>query len=344
MKRLWILMLLGCAPAAPAAEPCTPEGNLQFVCGLDAVEDLVQVGTTRWLLGSGLGGPDRPGNIVLIDSALKQGEIIYPVRRPSISRDSRRFPDCPSPPDESRFNAHGLALRATGSGRFELLVVNHGGREAIEFFEVNTRGARPQLRWVGCVLMPPDTSMNSLDTLPDGGFITTHFHSPSRGGMAPVLRGEITGGLYEWRPGRALAPIPDTQLSGANGILLSRRGEVIHVAAWGSRELVRFERRGGVVTKKSVPVDFAPDNLRWTSDGKLLLAGQKFAPGGNGPVELDGWKVVVHDPASLELLAVLKEVDGSSTFQGVSSALEVGNEIWVGPFRGDRIGYFPKPR
>lgn len=344
MKQLLTLLLLGCGAVAPAAEPCAPEGNLQFICGVDAVEDLVQVGNTRWLLGSGLGGADRPGTLVLVDTALKQAEVIYPSRRPLVALDSRRFPDCPSPPDQGRFNAHGITLRATGSGRFELLVVNHGGREAIEFFDVNTRGARPQMRWVGCVLMPPDTFMNSLDTLPDGGFVTTHFHSPSQGGMAAIFRGEITGGLFEWRPGRPVTGIPDTRLSGANGILLSRRGEVIHVAAWGSRELVRFERRGGTITKKTVAVDFAPDNLRWTSDGRLLVAGQKFAPPGDGPVTLEGWKVAVFDPDSLAQVNVLKEVDGSASFQAVSSAVEVGNEIWVGPFRGDRIGYFPRPR
>ena len=260
-----------------------------------------------------------------------------------ISHDLQRFPACPSPPDITKFNAHGITLRASGSGRYQFLVVNHGGREAVEFFDISTRGARPVLTWVGCVVMPPDISINSLDTLPDGGFIATHFYSPSKGGIGAVFSREITGGLLEWRPGRAVVPIPGTELSGANGIVLSQRGQVMHVAAWGTRDLVRFERRGAAVTRKSVPLDFAPDNLRWTADGRLLVAGQKFVARREGPATLDGWTVAVFDPQTLALVKKLKDVDGTALFQGVSSALEVGDLIWVGPFRGDRIGYFPKP-
>jgi sugar lactone lactonase YvrE len=224
-----------------------------------------------------------------------------------------------------------------------LLVVNHG-REAIEFFAVDASGARPALTWTGCVTMPADTYTNSLDSLPDGGFVATHFYSPSKGGIGAVFAREVTGGLLEWHPGGVVSKIPGTEVSGANGILLQDGGRVMLVAAWGTRELVRFERQGNGVAKKSVPVDFALDNLRWTSDGKLLVAGQKFRATRQGPAGLEGWTVAVFDPRSLALVRKLKEVDGKASFQGVSSALEVGDEIWVGPFSGDRIAHFPRPR
>ncbi|HEX6998426.1 MAG TPA: hypothetical protein VF322_09790 [Gammaproteobacteria bacterium] len=344
MKRVSILVLLVAGPAGAMAQSCEPEGDLRFVCGLNAVEDLVQVGDSRWLLGSGLGGGGNPGTLVLVDSEAKTGEVIYPAEGAAAAHARERFPGCASPPDASVFNAHGITLRATGPGRYEFLVVNHGGREAVEFFDVDARGAKPALTWIGCVTMPPDTSINSLDTLPDGGFVVTHFYTPSKGGMGAVFDGEITGGLLEWHPGGEVTPIPGTELSGANGVALSDGGRVIHVAAWGTRDLVRFERRGGAVTKRAVPVDFALDNIRWTADGNLLIAGQKFVPRREGPERLDGWTVAVYDPDSLELVAKLKEVDGTAAFQGVSSALEVGDTIWVGPFQGDRIAYFPSPR
>ena len=351
MKRLWSLIALiagvagaGSASAAGASPGtnCAPDGDLQYVCGLEAVEDLLQIGTTRWLLGSGLGGANRPGTLVLIDTKARTGEVIFPTANARVAHDAGRFPDCPTPPDPTKFNAHGITLRARGSG-YEFLVVNHGGREAIEFFGVQPGGAKPELTWLGCVVMPPDTSINSLDSLPDGGFIATHFYSPSKGGIGAVFMREVTGGLFEWHPGGKVTAIAGTELSGANGIALSDGGRVMHVAAWGTRDLVRFERRGNELTKKSVPLDFAPDNLRWTRDGKLLVAGQKFAARREGPATLDGWTVAVADPSTLAITKI-REVDASAPFQGVSSALEVGDEIWIGPFRGDRIAWFPKPR
>ena len=343
MKLLWTLLLLGAGGAATAADNCAPEGDIRFICGLEAVEDLVQVGKSHWLLGSGLGGPDRPGTLVRVDTRAKQGEVIYPSATARHVHDSKAFPACATPPDPKKFNAHGIALRRTGRDRYQLYVVNHGGREAIEFFDVDARGAKPELSWTGCVVMPDDTSMNSLDLLPDGGFISTLFYRPSKGGIGAVFMREITGGLYEWHPGGSVQPIAGTELSGANGIALSRGGRVIHVAAWGTRELVRFERRGNTVTKRSVPLDFAPDNLRWTSKGKLLVAGQKFVARREGPATLDGWTVAEADPSTLAIRK-WKDADGKAVYQGVSSAVELGDTVWIGPFRGDRIGYFPKPR
>ncbi len=40
---------------------------------------------------------------------------------------------------------------------------------------------------------------------------------------------------------------------------------------------------------------------------------------------------------------LLFDTDGKAPLQGVSSAVEVDDQIWVGTFRGDRVGYFPLP-
>ena len=279
MRAIWALALLGAGTAATAQE-CAPEGDMEFVCGLNAVEDLIQVRDSSWLVGSGLGTPGRPGTLVLLDTADRQARVVYPSAESRVEHDSDRFESCPTPPDRNVFNAHGITLREH-EGQLELLVVNHGGREAVEFFRLETgAGGAPQgVTWLGCVTMPEDTYMNSLDSLPDGGFVAKLFYRPSQGGIGAVFDREITGGLLEWRPGEGVTPIPDTEVSGANGILLSDGGGVIHIAAWGTRELVRFEREGETVRRAvTVPVDFAPDNLRWTADGNILVAGQKFTP------------------------------------------------------------------
>jgi hypothetical protein len=338
VKQLLVLTLLW--SGAAAAADCAPFGSLNFVCGPSAVEDLVQIEETRWLIGSGLAEQNMGGHLHLIDTKIKAWNIAYPSAAVASGADLRRFPNCAEAPDPAKFSAHGLALRRTGRS-FELLVVNHG-REAIEFFDVQMRKSSPVLKWVGCVSAPADTFINSVAPLPDGGFIATQFYTPSKGGMGAIFSGAVTGGLLEWHPGGTVNHIAGTQLSGANGIAVSDGGKVIVVAAWGSREIVRFVRQGEQVEKTSVAVDFAPDNLRWTRYGQLLVAGQKFQASAGSPAQLNGWKVLRVAPKTLAMSTVY-EVDGSAPLQGVSVAVEVGNQLWVGPFRGDRIGVTALP-
>jgi hypothetical protein len=327
-----------------AAENCAPFGNLKFVCGPEAAEDLLRIGNSPWLIASGLAEGTASGHLVLVNSRDKTWANVFPASDAVAAPDAKRFPDCHTPPDAAKFSAHGIALRPMAAGIQQLLVVNHGGREAIEFFEVRTGGARPTIHWNGCVLIAGDVYLNSVVALGDGGFIASHFYSPGKGGINSVFARQVTGGLLEWHPGRAVTLIPGTELSGANGITASGNDRVLHVAAWGTRELVRFERHGDTVTKRVVPLTFAADNLRWSQDGRsILAAGQKFVAREGGPAGLDGWTVVRVNPDTLAI-TVLFDTDAKATLQGVSSAVEVDDQIWVGTFRGDRIGYFPKPR
>src|SRR6185369_814359 len=236
----------------------------------------------------------------------------------------------------------GIGLRDVAPGRHELLVVNHG-REAVEFFQVTVRsGARPSVHWIGCVPLPPDTYANYVAPMPDGGFVTSKFYAPSKGGIDSVFAKQITGGLLRWIPGGKVTPMPGTEVSGANGLAVSHDGRVIHMAAWGTRDLVRFEWQNGQMSKRAVPLSFAGDNLRWSEDGKtLLLGGQKFVPKAGGPASLDGWSVARIDPDTLAV-SMVRDAGPSEVMQGITVGVEVGNEIWVGQFRGNQVGYFPR--
>jgi hypothetical protein len=341
--RLLILMAVLASGVAGAAQPCAGAGSLEFICGPEAAEDLIRVGRSPWLIAGGLAEPEKPGKLYLIDTARKQWQPVYPTGKPSPSAQPRRFPNCTTEPDPAKFSAHGIALRPLGRGRFELLVAAHGSREAIEYFEVRLRGARPSVHWMGCVPMPADMSINSIVPLADGGFLATLFYVPGQGGMAAVFNGKVTGAVLEWHPGGEVKRIPGTELAGANGIETADNGRTIYVAAWGRRELVRFVRSGNSLTKTTVALDFSGDNLRWSDDRRsLLIGGQKFQVVNDAPAALDGWTVARIDPATLAVKK-LYEADGKAPMQGISVAVEVDNTIWVGPFRGDRVGYFPKP-
>ena len=340
---LFVCMTMPVSGAAEPAAACTAYGAMQFVCGPAAAEDMVRIDGTPWIIASGLAEGSTPGRLHRIDSAARSWEVAYPTADARAARDAKRFPDCAAPPDPVKFSAHGIAMRRVGKGVDELLVVNHG-REAIEFFRIGSSSAKPQPVWIGCVPMPADVSLNSVAPLPDGGFVTTQFYTPSKGGMGAILAGTVTGGVLEWHPGKPVTPIAGTELIGANGIEVSDSGRVLYVAAWGGREIVRFDRRGAQLKKDSVKVDFAPDNLRWSADRRTLLAtGQKFQTGQAGPMKLEGWSVVRVQPTTLALAPVYG-ADANAPLQGVSVGIEVDGALWVGPFRGDRVGVIALPR
>ena len=129
------LVLLACAPSelptstadstAPD-EACTPAGNLNFVCGLGAPEDLVVVPGTGWLVAS---GPHA------IDAAGKSTVMVFGVGMANIRADLERFPTCPGPLDPGLAILHGLNLRPAANGLAALYATNHGGRESVEVFD-----------------------------------------------------------------------------------------------------------------------------------------------------------------------------------------------------------------
>src|SRR6185503_17968258 len=84
---------------------------------------------------------------------------------------------CPGPPSAA-FSPHGIDLARRRDGRLALLAVNHGGRESVEFFEV-AEPEHPTVTWRGCAIPPPESFLNEVAILPDGGFVTTHMFARS---------------------------------------------------------------------------------------------------------------------------------------------------------------------
>jgi len=174
----------------------------------------------------------------------------------------------------------GLALRPAPNGRDYLYAANHGDRFAIEMFEVNTYGERPQLRWVGCMPLPPRTLPNGVAALPDGGLLVTSFHDPQdeKKAWAQMARGENTGRLLEWQAASGFRDVPGSAVSGANGIEISADASVVYLSAWATRDIVVIARNGnggGATPSRRIPLGFLPDNIHRLPDGSLLVGGQR---------------------------------------------------------------------
>jgi hypothetical protein len=334
---------------APGGESCAPSGQLEYVCGAVNAEDIVQLGDSSWLIVSGMSGQGpggaTPGRIYLVDHETKTAEEWFPGASPAFAHDTAMFGECPGLLNVESFSAHGVALREQAPNRYAMYMTSHGEREAIEVFDVDARGARPAITWRGCVVLPERTSSNSVAILSDGGFVTTKMMDPTApDGFAGLLAGNISGNVYEWHPGGEVEAVPGTELSGANGIELSADERWMYVAAIGSREIVRFDRTASPVAKESVTIDVRPDNLRWTDNGTLYTVGGNFVPPEQcaSPPCATGWSVIEIDPDTLEAERVTG-ADQNAALQGASTAIAVGDEIWIGTFRGDRVGYLPRP-
>ena len=327
------------AGAAMADADCAPDGALAYVCGVENGEDIVAVGVTEWLVASnmgGLGGPPGAGVIYLVNAETKAVSELFPGDAPALDWDAAMYPDCPGPLNLDAYNTHGLSLRETGQGVYRMYATAHGEREAIEAFELDATGDTPTATWVGCVPITVPSFTNSVAILSDGGFVATQFMDPTDPeAFAKLGAGEVSGGVFEWRPGGEVTMLPNTQLAGPNGIAVSGDDRYMFVAEFGGHRVLRYDREDMTAAPAVAEVGVTPDNLRWTEDGNLSTAGGNVIPD-------TGWSVWAIDPSTMAA-GVLAGVDQTATLQGASTALQVGNEIWIGTFNGDRLGYFLLP-
>ncbi len=323
---------------AAEAAACAPAGGLSFVCGVANVEDMVRVPGTRWLIGSSMRlgkAAAQPGAaLYLIDSEAKTARAAAIAIAPA--KDGP-FAGCPAP-DPLRLGTHGLELRAGEGGVHTLYAVNHGGRESLEVFRIDARGAAPTIAWRGCIMMPANAWANSVAALPGGGLAISKFADLDKLNMGPVFRGETTGVTYIWTPGAGFRELEGARLSGNNGLLASKDGKQLWVNDQGRLQIVRFAIDGSA-PPAFAKVGFRPDNLRWAPDGTILAAGQIIAVDGS-LAAANGWGVARVDPETMAVTPVMTQ-PGRPEFSNGTVALQVGETLWLGTFRGDRVAYAP---
>jgi sugar lactone lactonase YvrE len=324
------------APPATPPPPCTP-GGTQYICGQQAPEDLVLVPNSDWVVASVFGGN---GGVRLVNTRDKSTTVAYPSSTAKDQFDRKTYDSCPGPPDaaeKAMFRTHGLALRAGRNSKHTLYAVHHGGRESIEVFELDARAKPPTLTWVGCAVAPEPVGLNSVVALPEGGFAATNFlaRNVDAGARGKMLAGENNGEIWEWHTGAGWKIIPGSEASGANGLEVSKDGKWLYVAAWGSQSFFRLSRGQTPPKRDSIPLGFRVDNIRWAPDGTLFAAGQ----GGAAPGTQTS-NVVKINPTTMNVQQLIRQPNNDAFGSG-TVAVQVGKELWVGSFRGDRIARFP---
>ena len=282
-----------------------------------------------WVVASAYTGA---GGVALIRVADRTPMTVYPNAAARHSLDRGTYPDCPGPPDASAFTTHGVYVEPGGGPVFKVFVVGHGARESIEVLEIDTAAAAPVATWLGCVIAPDPIGLNSVRGLPDGGFVTTNFlpRDSTREATQRMLGGEQNGELWEWHTASGWQKVPGSEAAGANGVELSDDGRTLYIAAWGSQSFIRLSRGVTPPVREEIPLGFRIDNIHWASDGTLWGVGQA---GGT-------WKAVKIDPDTLAVRDVVEQADAPAFGAGTAVA-EVGDTLWVGSFRGNRIAIVP---
>jgi hypothetical protein len=310
------------------AAGCDAVGEIRFICGVISPEDLAVLPGEEWVIAS---GDQEGGRIQLVNVEDKTATTLFPTPTPSERLDATTYPTCPGPIDPQEgddFRAHGLYLTAGSAGVHTLYVVHHGFRESIEVFEVDARSTRPTLTWVGCAVAPEPVGMNSVVALPEGGFAAT---SPR------------TGDVWEWHTGSGWTEIPGSDDTAPNGLEISPDGRWLYIAGFAEAKFTRLSRGQTPVQKDVVALGFRPDNFRMSADGSVILAA------GPGNVQTprvfsqETSNVAKIDPQTLDVQPLFQHpfIDG---FAASTTAVQIGDEMWLGTYRGERIAYFPMPQ
>jgi hypothetical protein len=333
--------------------PCDDVQATSFVCGADHPEDLALIPGTHWLVASGF---SPGGGIKLVDTSKRTLRRWYTGAPSQVAHDKSAFPHCSGQPDAAALNAQGMSLRQLSDHSSLLYVSNHGGREAIEVFHIDAVAPNePALKWIGCVLMPEGMAANSVATFANGSILVTVLTRPGTQ-IADFVEGRVTGLVYEWKPGTAaFEQVRGAELPGNNGLETSRDGKEFYVVAFGWHAVVAFSHTNPThLLRKAVAPGFMPDNIHW-DDEQLIAAGMQYDEPACGGIRkiVDGkadpmlchrgYTVARLDPQSMAWSLVLHS-EPNPAFNGASTGLVIGDELWIGSYQADRIAIRKLPQ
>ena len=334
-KRPWLAAMVVTALAG-----CTvpaPHGAILPVQGIPNAEDLAAAADGRWVIASSMaGGGQTAGSLHLIASDAGTAWQAYPTSVPNKSPSSA-WGVCPGEVAPEKFAPHGVALHDGPEGQ-TLFVVNHGERESIEIFAIAPGagpGASPALRWEGCIPLPVGASANGVSVGGDGTVYAANMGRPIGGGEA---LSDMGGDVLSWRKGEGWSTVSNSAMRGPNGLAVSPDGSQLFVAAWPARKLVALDLND--YSRRELDLSFLPDNVKWGADGNVLVTGHLTST------------EVVYDcyvstreacPIDSAYAAVDPETMTVRTYRTLefpfaTTAIDVGEECWLGTARGDAIG------
>ncbi len=336
-------------PVMPPALGCGVHGDVEVICGTRSPEDLELTPDGKFLIvpqfvqggPGGAGAPAGSAGLYLFDPAKKTFTKLIATNEPLKDWGDAA---CPGPIGDA-LGPHGTSLVKRSNGKWQLYAVNHGGRQSIEMFELKQTSGAWGIVWHGCVVSP-GPEYNDVAALADGSFVATHPTGipadPNQKGKQAgggQFGGQPTGFMVRWAAGKE-TELPGTRTAYPNGVVATPDGKTAYYAVYASKEARRYDLKAQKETG-IVKLDFMPDNLTWTKKGNLLAAGIKGiageCPAASGQFCRQAFAVDFIDPGKMTRKSVYDSNGKGNLIPGVSSALQVGNDVYIGAFEGDRV-------
>lgn len=341
------LMLYGCGvPEGTLITECEDVGELHPVCGLQSPEDIAIVPGGDYLLLSELGNMGEfPGRITLFAVADESTRTLFPLAEATPVARLQGDPTCTEPPGEE-MSPHGTHLVQLEDGSWRYLVVNHGGREAVELFTLELAGERePALQWQGCVFPADNTLINDVVGLANGDVIYTRMFRPDdfMGSMRGLL-GLQSGDVWRWSRGSGPSLLPGTEGALTNGIEISPDERYIFINQYMDKEVHKYDLQ---TEQRVAKADVAhADNSSWGPDGQLWLASHHMEI----PVYLActedhsltcgmAFDIVALDPDTMATRVIFRHQGPPMGAATVATAHR--GKVYLGSFLGDRLLVVP---
>lgn len=335
------LVLAAPTTASEAITGCETTDNLRPICQFQNPEDLAPLPGGEALLVSEYGAMEggRSGGLALYTLADNKRTVLF-RGGDARGKPPRGWgdPSCPGPPGPE-FSPHGIDLAHRADGKLMLAAVQHGGRESIELFEVLGAGTGWKVEWRGCVIPPEGAWLNEVIVLRDGSLMTSHMMP--RVAEAELFAAREPGWVWHWTPAGGFERVTGAAARLANGIELSPDEKTLYLNSSMGDGLQRIDLASGEVTGRA---EFGSlDNSTWAPDGKLLVAlllaadEESFAvcadlQRGACPIP---FQIVAVDPETME--TSVRFDSAGSPMGGGTVGLQVGSELFIGSFAGDRI-------
>ncbi|MFT5888676.1 MAG: hypothetical protein ACI9BO_001499 [Zhongshania sp.] len=343
--------IMACADRSVLISDCNAVGDKQALCGWQSPEDMELLPDGKTLLVSEMAkGHGRiAGHLSVLDTETDMRKLltILPANDQSLWGQAQ----CVSPVYDE-LGPHGIHLSQRADGMTQLLVVNHGSRESVEYYQVLNAEDGYQLQWRGCAIPPEGSFLNDVVALPTGGFIATHMYSKTDAPVGSLNFNEIKA-LLGFSPGYLLhfdgqgfSRLGNYEGNYPNGIQISADGRQLYVNLWAESKIQKLDSRTGEVLAEAEVTH--PDNVQWDTQGNLLVTGHDFTindlriclnlESGACPGSFEVIQIEPETMATKKLLRHRGPPMGAATV-----TQQVGNNWYLGSFVGDRLLKMPAP-
>lgn len=329
---------------------CSPMGDVHPLCGWQNPEDLAAMPDDLHVIVSEYGGQngEKSGTLALLNLDDETRTVLY--RGGTSSKAGNWGSDDCQAPLLNEFSPHGIHLGKRADGTMQLLVVQHYERESIEMFEVIQSSDAWRLDWSGCIEAPAESMLNDIVATPEDGFLVTHMMNKGDNTaamyweyMKSSILGTSSGHVLAWQPNEGFSHLKSSEGSVPNGLEISPDGETIFVNYSGNGEIRRINRRLDEIEARN---DSLPplDNVTWTPDGQLLVAGALESPvkmmgctnleSGTCPGAFAIFRV---SPETLAAEIIYEGGPGTPGGAGTVGLRLHDGSLLIGTFAGDRI-------